>query len=467
MKSITLLICFLATTFQIFAQSFPGYRTSNYSGVNGVFFNPASIADSRFKFDLNLVSINTLFGNDQASFNLKDFNSSFDEDYILNQLEGSNSIESNGMLNVDIHGPSFMLNTGKKSAMAFSTRVRTIGNFRDMDVKLLRAFANELSDEESLPYNFASSNNMKLAFNAWSEIGLSYAREIKNEGGHFVKGGITIKYLGGIAGGFVNVNQLIGTLRDDGHDGNLYLENTTGRIGMGISRPGIENLDDARQRNFTSTGIGADIGFVYEFRPEHEKYTEENPGKDKNKYKLQVSVAVLDWGKLKSKTDQSQSGVYDMNVTGNEQFYVDEIDDLDLDDFNEFFQNRPDYFTKVNSSSTGYNYSLPTTLQIGADYHLRKGFYVNLAGQIPMAKENAMKPFNNKLYTSITLTPMFEGKTLGFYLPVQYNGLTGLNAGASMRLGPVFIGSGSALTALFGKSKQIDVHVGMKWGFLR
>ena len=44
---------FLSTS--IFAQQFLGLRQSNYSGIMGSDLNPASIADSRFKFDLLLL----------------------------------------------------------------------------------------------------------------------------------------------------------------------------------------------------------------------------------------------------------------------------------------------------------------------------------------------------------------------------------------------------------------------------
>jgi hypothetical protein len=42
-------ILFAIATMISHAQIFPGYRTGNYTGVNGVFFNPANIADNRYK----------------------------------------------------------------------------------------------------------------------------------------------------------------------------------------------------------------------------------------------------------------------------------------------------------------------------------------------------------------------------------------------------------------------------------
>ena len=62
------------------AQDFPGYRAGNYTGVNGVFFNPANLADSRYRFDFNLISVSSFVGNNQATFKLKNITQSFDAD---------------------------------------------------------------------------------------------------------------------------------------------------------------------------------------------------------------------------------------------------------------------------------------------------------------------------------------------------------------------------------------------------
>ena len=44
----------------IYSQEFLGLRQSNYSGIMGSDLNPASIADSRFKFDLLIFIFNDI-----------------------------------------------------------------------------------------------------------------------------------------------------------------------------------------------------------------------------------------------------------------------------------------------------------------------------------------------------------------------------------------------------------------------
>jgi hypothetical protein len=58
-------------------------------------------------------------------------------------------------------------------------------------------------------------------------------------------------------------------------------------------------------------------------------------------------------------------------------------------------------------------------------------------------------------------------KRFGFYLPINYNELTKMNAGAALRVGPMYVGSGSILSALMGKSKQADIYFGFRIGILK
>ncbi|MEJ0101861.1 MAG: thrombospondin type 3 repeat-containing protein [Bacteroidota bacterium] len=113
---------------------------------------------------------------------------------------------------------------------------------------------------------------------------------------------------------------------------------------------------------------------------------------------------------------------------------------------------------------TSYKVNLPTNLQVNADYAITKGLYVELAGQVNLAKKDNY--YNSFYYNTVVLTPRFEGSHFGVYLPLSYNEVSKFNAGISFRVGPVFFGSGSVFTALFDKSKQADVHFGINFGGL-
>ena len=65
MKKLLLLnILFFCLLFpKAYSQDFLGLSTGNYSGITGVMLQPASIVDSRFKFDINLFSTGVNYSN--------------------------------------------------------------------------------------------------------------------------------------------------------------------------------------------------------------------------------------------------------------------------------------------------------------------------------------------------------------------------------------------------------------------
>src|SRR5690349_13998851 len=104
---IRLCACFLfLQLFQLplIAQDLIGYNYNNYIGVNGIVSNPASIAASRYKVHVNLLTVNAYGGSNAYEFNSKKF---FKFDF-KNWTDGqdyrkiSNNEIKNGWTNTDV-----------------------------------------------------------------------------------------------------------------------------------------------------------------------------------------------------------------------------------------------------------------------------------------------------------------------------------------------------------------------------
>src|SRR5260221_573261 len=80
MKKITFSISIFLISITGFTQTYSGYNTGNYTGVNGVFFNLANIADSRYRWDINLASVNATGLNDYASIKTSNISKIFNGD---------------------------------------------------------------------------------------------------------------------------------------------------------------------------------------------------------------------------------------------------------------------------------------------------------------------------------------------------------------------------------------------------
>ncbi|MEP7165270.1 MAG: DUF5723 family protein [Ferruginibacter sp.] len=447
----------------IFAQSYPGYRTENYTGVNGVFFNPANIADSRFKWDVNLISINGFVGNDQASLGIKDLGRTFTSDSLKSFLFGGNKPNLNSLINTDIYGPSVMFNLNKRMGMAITTRTRVFSNVRNIDGTLAQTFIDGGSQSAgvSYPATFSASNSVINAA-GWSEVGLSFSSVLtKEKSMHFLKAGLSVKYLAGTANSYLNMKNMNGSIGYNPITG-TYLSNTTGSLEINTTNSDFNDYKIKDFFNFSGHGVGADVGLVYEFRPlsmtkDNYKYKDDRFA---NKYKFKVAVSLLDIGKIKFKTTNENSASYVVNIPAGPQFLVSKFRDQSINSYIKILDTSS-YFTRVAGSSNQYNIVLPTTLQVNFDYNINNSFYINTGAQFAFSEK---KNLNLYAYNVYNIIPRFETKTFAVAVPVSYSTLTELTVGLSLRAGPFFIGTGSGFSALFGKSKQIDVHTGLHYG---
>src|ERR1700712_254001 len=124
------------------AQDFLGIGTGNYAGITGVMLQPASIVDSRFKFDINLFSTSLNYSNNYLlvsrdallKFNKNNFGdyATFKQNYLSQASLNSNEkvyFNINNRTQVPL---SFMATTGKKSAIALNIQSRSMIQGRDI-----------------------------------------------------------------------------------------------------------------------------------------------------------------------------------------------------------------------------------------------------------------------------------------------------------------------------------------------
>lgn len=453
----TLLLCFFAFTGSTQSFSFPGTRQGNYTGVQSVFFNPAHTADSRYKFDLNLFGFNAGLANNKASYSLGSVFSTFSSNDALNSLFSGDGRIS-GQLQIDILGPSLLISLPKKSGIALTSRLRGQFTITDLDGKLAKTILNDINNEVVFPYTISSGNNMRININGWAEYGLSYGRVLKEDGNHFIKIGLTAKYLAGAGNTYLQIDQLSGTITHDPNATNssIYLApGSRGVIGLGISGA-MGSLTPGDLLKSSSNGLGADLGIVYEYRDDENS---------KHPYKYRVSASLLDLGSIKYDRDLNSSATYTMLVTSLPGFDLASLQGISLDNYKQVLSTNPNFIPAPNNNEPILKVSLPTSLQLYGDMHLKNNLYISAGTQISLP--NRSKPENPFVYSGFTLTPRYEGRGIGLYVPVNYNSLSKLSIGTTLRIGPLYVGSGSILSALFSQSKQADVHIGFHIGILK
>lgn len=444
------------------AQRYIGIATSNWSGTNGLYLNPANIADSRTKFSIDLFSLNfvTEF-NSGVKFNTSDAIKYFNNDDhggktfgdVVNIDKNKDGQYSLMLPSVEVRGPGAMVSINRKNSIALTTRFRVMNQFNNFNQDLF----SYIIDSNFSPTNNSSfqSKDFNWTAHAWTEFGLSYGGVLWEKDKHQLKGGITLRYL--LAAGYTSVasKNLNGTYSYAGNDAQLTVQNSD----ITIARGGIFGQDDgfdfSALGKSLGSGVGADIGFVYEFRPDYEKYRYDMDGKtgmwdnSKNKYLLRFSAAMTDIGSIKYKKDNR---VLNATNTGSSTIKGSEVFDKlnDFDSLRLYLGSKGINVSDTNKAGEAYKLTLPRMLVLSVDYHAVKGLYVNAMLMANMVDRS--KPGNSN-YTQITVTPRWDSRVFSFGLPLTYSMLSNkFRAGAGVRVGGFFFGSDDMLS-LFSDTK--------------
>ncbi|MCH4551260.1 DUF5723 family protein [Aestuariibaculum lutulentum] len=447
MRKITIFLVLVLGSWCARSQSFQGFLADNYSGVNSVIVNPANATDSRFKTDINFIGVSGFGGNDYYGVNILDALKG-DYDFDLDSKKHP-SESNNGELNVDVMGPSFMFNLTEKSSLAIFTRARSFVNVNDINGNTIDEIDNDETDDFMV-----NEGDFNAFGQAWGELGITYARVLFNEEEHFVKGGLTLKYLQG-GGSAYATGKNVSVLYDaDGAGPDSGSITTTGQLTYGrYAELDNDNYDYEIPK---ASGFGADLGFVYEWRPHYNDYVSTNAQgetyvrKDKNKYQLKLGLSITDIGAIKYK--EGQEDVYDINAAN-----VSEDDFDNADDVSSFLN---DHYNNI-SSKTGYKTYLPTALHFNADWSFSSKFYVNLNTDLSLVSKDKLN--TSHVSNIVSLAPRFESKWFSFYLPLSVVQNIGFQMGTGLRAGPLYIGSGSVISALISDdTKGADVYAGIK-----
>lgn len=473
-KIFLLLLLLLGPVLRLPAQHLLGLAGSNYAGTNALYLNPASIADSRLGFHLNLFNLNANFATTYFYYNdIKSLPSGFQ-----NALDGGDAFERQSirerldgkpkqfMVGIDMRLPSFTLKLSPRHSIALTTRFRSAIQATNVTEDLAHVIGLGTANPaiRDIPYASSRGNGNVHAF---SEVGFSYARVLLSKEKRFLKGGFTLKKLAGIYASHLSVENMNYQVKADGGGGN-YLEVQNMDMQFGYSQNEFE-LDEVQDKitsfNPAGRGWGLDLGFIYEHRPKFEKYQFFGPDSvaktdhGKNKYKYRIGVALMDMGGITYKDPQAVR-IYNLNRK-NINLRSDDFADTDTGNLNSTIEEALD--VKASEGTNSFQSGLPMALNVNLDYHLAGPLYVGATWIQNLRGEQAVAIRQNSL---VALTPRLETKGFGLGFPVaMMNNYRDMSVGAMAKLGFLTIGSDN-LGGILGVGKPVgaDVYLGMAIG---
>jgi len=446
------------------AQYILGIATSNWSGTNALYLNPANIADSRERFIVDLGSLNAGIYNNLGTLNNKGG--------IIGAISNGNTqnifnYSNNNSFSLiapyaEIHGPGCMISINHKHSIAITTGLRGMNQFDHFDQSLYRI----INDSANVPSGNVDLLSQKFNYTAqvWAQVGATYAGVLYEKGHHQLKAGVTLRYLDGL--GYIGLkgNNLDAHYRN-GND-SVFVANsdiefasnilsTRGAVLSGVSNHSyLSDFLNAKHGN----GIGGDIGLVYDYVQDtsdglYDKDGRTDVDRTKNRYKLRLSAAVRDLGSIKYKS----SGNSNFTVTGNGY-----ITGKGLSDSVTNYQNFRTYAIRhgftADTSHQDTKVHQPTALVLGADYNIYKKYYVNVTyvGNLVNRQE-----FGTSYYNQLTVTPRMDSRYLSVGLPMSYNSLAhNFMLGAGLRYRGFFIGSEDMLALALRRQYGFNFYVG-------
>lgn len=439
MKRLLFFLLFLSTL--SYAQYFEGYATSNYAGVNGILYNPASMVDSRVRLDINFTSFSLTGINNFIGFDTRWWNPRDTTLFEIADYAGDGGLK-NGILTGALLGPSFMYTFNENHSIAFTTRFKSLYNFNN--------FSNDIAGVYFGQSNAPSGSERDFSINhaTWIEYGLAYGSKIYQYKHHWVSWGGQLKLLKGVHYARMAAESLSWSVDTDGTV-NLRADEYNYQLAANNSAR-IQNAIFSG-RNF---GVGLDFGINYEWRPKSESYVRDINGKkvsahEMSKHEIRIGWAVNDIGLIN----------YELAAEGKNQNINVDIDPNNIDVSNW------SAVTELHEAAldsqwlpSSYTFWLPATTSFQADFHLFKGFYANIHTFHSLSNAYRLRYINR-----VTLVPRWDWKWIGIYLPQTLDETGQLRSGINAMLGPFLLGTNDLSTFLNdGPKRYANFNFGVK-----
>lgn len=476
-------------TSQAFGQNWLGNTFSNYSGANGVYLNPSSIAESKYAYHLNVwghganiynnyLSYNSPFGirdwiqSDNDVYKNSNGNIDFNQAW-LSEMDNSGTKQLS--LTRDIRMPGFMFPVGPNANMSINLRqrsgvqafgvaepfARVLRNGIDTNNAKLFGGSNPLSVGEL--YN---TGNFSSTVENYQELGITYAGNWSRTEKHSFNAGATLKLIRGLGGAYLNSSG--GQFSIDNSDSITLIGGTYdyGHTAYTNIRQPIEN-DYQILYPSAGSGFGFDIGLTYMYNPDKSKYNKAygcNENELRDNYLLKLAASVNDLGFINYNDAKSYTKSINTSGLSINHGMVGSFNNKAVDGFDTF---NASTVNKLGfSQSNGYVSQLPTALNVTADIRATKRFFVGVNWNQDL-KKNSATGLRSTSYLAVI--PRFEFRGLELSTPIVWGqNYQDLNLGLYARLGPFFLGSEN-INGLLNKVSTssysgADIYAGMAMG---
>ncbi len=425
------------------AQRFNGFIYSDFSGILGARVQPASIAGSPYKWDINLVNGNAFITNNIATLEQNGETSSI--------IRGIDNKTKFLQTNLGLGGLSAMISLPNRKAIGIQYQIRGHVSGNDISPDFISQ-VNRFTDFRFLN-SMAENQKGDLAAATWRELSFTYAAVVSDDGYNRWKVGITAKMINSYGSIFARLKDLDYSINGTGLG---LFTNFEMDLGYSANLDPFEEFDGDTPltglppRN--KGGRALDVGVVFERRESRPSRktaagTRLEPDVD---YEFRLSASITDLG-----TMEFAQGEASTRISGLRPGLGLDIDfDNLLSGVSSFRELRDSVstFALTDGINGRYVVTLPTALNLNYDYNFGNNWYVNANALVDMTSLIPADYRLNYLH-NVTITPRWEQSRRAVYVPVYVNQIGDVHVGAAARLGILTLGTHN-LGSLFTSKRE-------------
>jgi hypothetical protein len=450
-RAVLTVVIWLIGSLSGYAQDYHAIEGSPYAGAIGVANNPASIVNTPYPWDITFFSLQET--NTTNALKFTDFGYLTHDTVRYTWVDGR--LARYAAFNFNVHLLNIRLAMGRKQAICFGANIRGYGSVRTGPVEYNDTLRNM---NQFFNLNEGTGYNAALVSSSWVEGFISYAKVLLDNAYGRLNAGITLKGMRGISGAFAQLNGgLVNRTITPGDPLTVYdLAAGSGRYAYSSNyddwkkdQSTIQNLKDFL--GHTKAGAAVDIGAEYLVKPQTVNVYGEGDSYYDYDWKIGVSMLDIGYNQYRYGSQSRVIGDPKTNVTDsalNEKFAR----------FNTLAVFNDSMSTIVNSFHSipgGFKIWNPARLVINIDRPLPDHFAVNTNLTLNLGGTNKGLRFFTKEITLLSVTPRWEVRRLGAYLPVEVTTDGRVWIGGAFKVGPLLMGIDN-WSNLFAKTKMAN-----------
>lgn len=416
------------------AQDYQAINGSPFAGSMGVANNPATILSAPYPWDITLFSVQLKNTTNAVNFTNLSYLSHKDT---LGYKWTPGNLKRYAAVNYNVHLLNVRLSLGRKQAISFGANLRGYGavrtglaNFNDTVQTVNQFFT--INENTTFQGQFVTSS--------WLELYGTYSRTIWDDGFGRLNAGVTLHVMRGISGAYAQLsdgavnrtvqgNQIAYSLAGGkavyGYSGNYdqwHDNKSTGR-----------NLKDFLSP--TRGGAAIDLGVEYLVKTQAvHVFGDEDDYYD---YEWKIGAALLDlgantyqYGSQSRAASNPKTSVSDLQL--NNKFY-------NISSVAAFNDSLATIVNSISPLQGHFRVWNPTRLVIDVDRPLPDHFALNTELTLNLGSNTNKRLFTKEI-TLLAITPRWETKRLGGYLPITVTTDGKVWVGGAAKVGPLLLG---------------------------